>query len=180
MKQWNAEHLPCLASRLALVSSRICPPALAHCIRSGYACWPALEQVLFPPARVKPKFKGLVRMPPCDLTLANRCGSTVLTLLFGQWERRYNLRDGTWTVASSLCGRHAHPQELGRADLFAYNKQGQCALSQLADAANQLPTPPANANWQQRRDGERKKLPQQLLQAWQAARSPAVRSVQQA
>jgi len=55
---------------------------LAKIVRSGYANVSVVEQVLFPPAQAQPKYKGLVRMPPCDLSLANEAGSTVLTLLF--------------------------------------------------------------------------------------------------
>jgi hypothetical protein len=148
---------------------------LAKIVRSGYANVSVVEQVLFPPAQATPKYKGLVRMPPCDLSQANGAGSTVLTLLFQEWEHRY--RANMWTVATMLCEQHG--SELSQADLFARNKHGQCALGLLAEEARKVVTPAAQS-WKQREVDMQKKLPQRLLQAWQAARSPAVRSVQPA
>ena len=143
---------------------------LANIVRSGYANVSVVEQVLFPPAQPTPKYKGLVRMPPCDLSQTNGAGSTVLTLLFQEWQHRY--RDSIWTVATMLCEQHG--SELGQADLFARNDKGQCALSLLAEEARKVVTPAAQS-WKQREVDRKKKLPQQLLRVWQAARTPAVR-----
>jgi len=97
----------------------------------------------------------------------------VLTLLLGDWPRCQH-------SASMFANMFIqHSPDLANADLFARNIQGDCALSLLADAARKIKTLPSQSTWQKEYNEKQMKLPQQLLQAWQAARTPTVRSVKQ-
>lgn len=147
---------------------------LVKTAQGGLVTADILEDLLFPPIKAKPQFKGGVPLPPADFSLVDCSESTVFTLLFGEWKER---KQRFWTFVNLLIKRSP---DLADADLFARNIHGECALSLLADAARKIETLPSQPSWQKTYNEKQMKLPQQLLQAWQAARTPAVRSVQPA
>ena len=142
---------------------------LVKTAQEGLVATDILEDLLFQPIKAKPQFKGGVPLPPVDFTLVDCSDSTVFTLLLGEWKER---KHRFWTFVHLLI---KHSPDLANADLFARNIQGDCALSLLADAARKVEMLPSQTTWQKEHIDKQKKLLQQLLQAWQAARTPTVR-----
>lgn len=155
---------------------------LVECAKAGVIGQRVLSNLIFKaPKKARSQRSAAVPSPEIDLNVTDASGSTLLTLIFDKWSNKFDRWD--WdppmlAIAGKLCSA---PRLLAQVDLFAQNERGQCAIQLLAQACRDVKP---RRHWTPHPGStpvpeETQMLPQRMLKAWQAARTPLLRSVDQ-